>query len=304
MSMNDPLVSVHIITYNQESYVARAIEGALRQQTDFGVEIVVGEDCSTDGTRDVVVRYQRERPEQVRVITSDHNVGPFENSQRVLTACRGRYVAFCEGDDYWTDPRKLQKQVDFLEAHPAYSLCCHDVDVVCDGVSRVCTYVEFTKDTFAFDDAVRGHFIPTPSIVCRRELVADVPSWLKECIGVDIFVELLLLDRGLGCYLHEAMAVKVENARGISRIPETRTQAARCILRMYRNLDLHTEGRHRDILRWKIAQLNLILANENLKGKRFASFLRHVWDSLGCDPTVVGDAIRKRFRGLLGVHPQ
>jgi glycosyltransferase involved in cell wall biosynthesis len=301
--MDHPLASVHIITYNQESYVARAIEGALQQQTDFGVEIVVGEDCSTDGTREIVFRYQQKHPELVRVITSDRNVGPFENSKRVREACRGRYLAFCDGDDYWTDPHKLQKQVDFLEANPEYSLCCHDVDVVCDGVPRVCTFVEFTKDTFSFEDAVMGHFIPTASIVCRRELIAAVPSWLKECIGLDIFMELLLLDKGLGRYIHETMAVKVENRGGISRIPETKAEAAGCLLPLYRRMDLHTDGRHREVLHWKIARLSLVLANENLKAKRLAPFFKHALDSLRYDPTAVGDAVRRRFREPIGVPP-
>ena len=90
MPMDHPLVSVHITTYNQESYVARAIEGALQQQTDFGVEIIVGEDCSTDGTRAIVLGYQRQYPGRVRVLTSDRNVGAFANSRRVREACRGR----------------------------------------------------------------------------------------------------------------------------------------------------------------------------------------------------------------------
>jgi glycosyltransferase involved in cell wall biosynthesis len=294
--MDSPLVSVHIITYNQVSYIARGIEGALRQRTRFPVEIVIGEDGSTDGTRELVLRYQREHPERIRAIISDHNVGPFDNSQRTLRACRGRYLAVCDGDDHWTDPHKLQKQVDFLEAHPEYSLCCHDVDVVCDGVPRVCTFREFTKDTFCFEDAVREHFIPTVSIVCRRERMPMIPLWLKGCIGIDVFIELLMLDSGLGRYLHETMAVKVENAGGISRIAETRTEAARCLLRMYRNLDAHTEGRHRDILRWKAAQLSLTLARESLLARQVASFLKHAWDSLRYDPTAVCDLVRRRLR--------
>ena len=302
MDVDRPLVSVHIITYNQESYVARAIEGALQQQTDFAVEIVVGEDCSQDGTRDIVLRYQREHPARVRVITSDRNVGSFENSNRVLRTCRGKYLAICDGDDYWTDPRKLQKQVDFLEAHPEYSLCCHDVDVICDGVPRSRTFVEFTPDTFSFDDAVRGHFIPTASIVFPLERSAAIPSWLQGFIGVDIFLELLLLDQGPGRYIHETMAVKVDNPGGISRIPMTRTEIAVCLRRMYRRLDLQTERRHHDVLNWKIARLNLVLAHESLKAGRVASFFKCLLDSLRYDPTAVGEALRRRLHGPIGVH--
>ena len=96
----------------------------------FRVEIVVGEDCSTDGTRAIVLEYQRKYPERLRVLTGPQNVGPDENLLRVWAASRGKYIAFCDGDDYWTDPRKLHKQVGFLEMHPDYALCCHDVEVV------------------------------------------------------------------------------------------------------------------------------------------------------------------------------
>lgn len=304
MDRDHPLVSVHIITYNQESYVARAIEGALQQQTDFAVEIVVGEDCSKDGTRDIVFRYQREHPERVRVLTSDRNVGAFENSDRVLKACRGKYIAICDGDDYWTDPRKLQKQVDFLEAHPEYAMCCHDVDVVCDGVSRVCTFAEFTQNTFSFEDAVRSHFIPTASLVWRHERMTTLPSWLKGCLSVDLFLELLLLDQKLGYYLHEAMAVKVENAGSISRTAEGKVETAACFRRMYKKMDLVTEGRHREILHWKIAHLNLALADANLKVKRFPPFFKYMLDSLRYDPAVVWDAVRHRLRALTEIYPE
>ncbi len=298
-----PLVSVHIVTYNQEPYVARAIEGALQQQTDFKVEIVVGEDCSTDGTREIVLRYQRQHPARVRVITSERNVGALDNSNRVLKACRGRYLAFCDGDDYWTDPHKLQKQVDFLEAHPEYSLCCHDVKVVCDGVPKTRRFTEFTADTFLFDDAVTDHFISTSSIVCRRELTPTIPPWFKGCRSVDIFMELLLLDQGPGHYMHETMSVKVDNPGGISRIPVERAKHVRCFLRMYHSLNLHTQGRHRDVLHRRMARLNLVLARENLKAGRVTSFFRHALGSVRYDRTVVGDVIRRRLRRLLDVYP-
>ena len=124
----NPLVSAKIITYNHESYIAKAIEGVLIQETDFSIELVIGEDCSTDHTRDIVLEYQKKYPEIIRVITSEHNVGRSKNSWRTTKACRGKYIAFCEGDDYWTDPLKLQKQVDFLEANPDYGLVHSDGD--------------------------------------------------------------------------------------------------------------------------------------------------------------------------------
>jgi glycosyltransferase involved in cell wall biosynthesis len=112
-----PIVSIKCITYNHEKYVVKAIESFLMQKTTFRVEIVIGEDCSTDRTREIVFNYAKKYPSIIKIITSNQNVGVSLNGMRTLKAASGKYIALCEGDDYWTDPLKLQKQVDFLEAN-------------------------------------------------------------------------------------------------------------------------------------------------------------------------------------------
>ncbi|MBI4315421.1 MAG: glycosyltransferase, partial [Chloroflexi bacterium] len=125
-----PLVSVRTVTYNHEGFIARCLEGILMQRTSFPFEVVVGEDCSTDRTREIVLAYAAEFPDKIRVITSERNVGGARNAVRVQQACRGKYQAFCEGDDYWVDPLKLQKQVNFMETHPEIPLCFHNAFVI------------------------------------------------------------------------------------------------------------------------------------------------------------------------------
>jgi glycosyltransferase involved in cell wall biosynthesis len=127
--MTEPLVSVMMITYNHAPYIRRAIEGALQQKTSFPFEVIIGEDCSTDGTREVVFEYQLKYPDKIRVITSTENVGAKQNASRVGKACRGKFIAFCEGDDYWHHPFKLQKQVDYMERHPECGLVYSSFDV-------------------------------------------------------------------------------------------------------------------------------------------------------------------------------
>lgn len=126
-----PLVSVQMITYNHEPFLAQAIEGVISQKTNFPFELVIGEDCSTDQTRQVALDYQARYPHLIRVLYSAHNVGMFPNVRRVHTACRGKYLAYCEGDDYWNDPHKLQEQVEFLETHPDYALVHTAINVDC-----------------------------------------------------------------------------------------------------------------------------------------------------------------------------
>jgi glycosyltransferase involved in cell wall biosynthesis len=126
--MKEPLISVNMITYNHAPYIAQAIEGVLQQKTNFPFELVIGEDCSTDGTREIVFDYQKKHLDIIRVIISEQNVGATRNLYRTEKACRGKYVAYCEGDDYWHRPDKLQKQVDYLENHPECGLVCSDYD--------------------------------------------------------------------------------------------------------------------------------------------------------------------------------
>jgi glycosyltransferase involved in cell wall biosynthesis len=144
--MSEPLVSVKMITYNHAPYIAQAIEGVLQQKTNFLFELVIGEDCSTDGTREIVFEYQKKYPDIIRVITSDRNIGGRKNSYRATKACRRKYIAFCEGDDYWHQPLKLQKQVDYLESHPECGLVYSDYDVyhVASG-ERIKDFVKHRK---------------------------------------------------------------------------------------------------------------------------------------------------------------
>ncbi len=119
------IVSICCITYNHEPYLQRALDSFLMQETTFPVEIVLAEDCSTDGTRTICEEYATRYPKKIHYICSETNVGAVENEARALRAAKGKYIALCEGDDYWTEPLKLQKQVDFMETHPEYSVTFH-----------------------------------------------------------------------------------------------------------------------------------------------------------------------------------
>lgn len=130
-----PLVSVWMITYNHEPYISQAIESILEQKTNFEFELVIGEDHSTDKTAEIIRLFEEKHPSFIKARYNQPNIGVIPNMIETLDECSGKYIALCEGDDYWTDPYKLQKQVDFLEANPEYNLTCH----------RYQTYNETTK---------------------------------------------------------------------------------------------------------------------------------------------------------------
>ena len=119
-----PVVSVHMITYNHEPYIRQSIESVMMQKTDFEFELVIGEDASQDKTREICFEYQKKYPDKIRVLWWHENVSKFGgNGRRTRAHCRGEFIAFCEGDDYWIDPLKLQKQVDIMRKHPNVGLC-------------------------------------------------------------------------------------------------------------------------------------------------------------------------------------
>lgn len=145
MESSEVLVSVFMITYNHENYIEHAIEGVLMQKTSFPIELIIGEDCSTDNTRKIVREYEGRYTEIIKAQYPEKNRGMNNNFLTVLQSARGKYIALCEGDDYWTDPLKLQKQVDFLEANPEYSLCV-------GGFKEFNIYTEETKDIIRIPD--------------------------------------------------------------------------------------------------------------------------------------------------------
>lgn len=133
-----PLLSVVTVTYNHELYIARMIEGVLAQRVDFPMEFIIADDCSTDGTLAVCEKYREANPDLIRIISGPLNLGAVANERRAVEAARGKYIATCEGDDWWTDPMKLQKQVDFLELHPEFSVCFHRYRKYVSSENRFC----------------------------------------------------------------------------------------------------------------------------------------------------------------------
>lgn len=171
----DPLVSIKVVTYNHYNYIGKCLDSLLAQKTKFPYEIVVGEDQSTDGTRELVFEYQKKFPDKIKIVTSDKNVGVRENGIRTKKACKGKYTAICDGDDYWNDENKLQKQVDFLESNPDFALVYSDIDLV-DEKNNPTTLknIEKMRNDYKsgaiFWDLWKSCFINTNTVVVRTSV--------------------------------------------------------------------------------------------------------------------------------------
>lgn len=206
------IVTVRTITYNHEPYLRDCLNGIVMQKTNFRFEAVVHDDCSTDHTADIIREYAAKYPDIIKPIYETEN--QYSKGKDSLTGKKmdalthGKYIAICEGDDYWTDPNKLQMQVDFLESHPEYSMCFHDVDVKAEpGRNWYDVYGKLEdRDYDAFED-IWHWCVPTCSIVVRREVFEKRPCNDKFRMGDNVLVltcgkygKLRCIPRKMGTY--------------------------------------------------------------------------------------------------------
>ncbi len=199
--MKRPKISVAMITYNHERFIEQAVCSVMMQEADFDYELVIGEDCSTDSTREIVLRLKEEFPDRIKLILHPQNVGIAPNFVATYNACHGEYIALLEGDDYWTHPKKLQIQVDHMDLHTEWRVCTHSVYMVdssgktieTKGYRNVHNLEEYFKVT---------NNIATSSMLCRSPH-RELPNWfmlLKASADWPLHVWLLMQGGGI-CHL-------------------------------------------------------------------------------------------------------
>jgi glycosyltransferase involved in cell wall biosynthesis len=207
----EPLVDVNIAVYNHARYLKKTLEGVVRQNTTFPFRVLIGDDCSTDGSVEILQEYERKYPSVIEVIYQRKNLG-LSSSERngivLLKNSTARYIAILDGDDYWTDPLKLQKQVDFLEKNPTIFGCYHDVQVVDENniVIRE-NYYKPHKEVFDQRDClVSGGTYCTSSLVFRGDVINNMPKWFLRASS-DYAIDLLITEYGKIAHIGETMGV-------------------------------------------------------------------------------------------------
>lgn len=203
-----PMLSVFCMVYNHEKYISDAIEGFLMQKTNFNTVIVIGEDCSTDGSRNVINSYVKRFPGKFRLLYHDINIGASKNQEIVLKNCNGKYVAMCEGDDYWTDPLKLQKQVGFLESNPEYIFCFHNSFIKYENSKKrfhLFNHIKKSKN-IELKQLIDKWIVPTASIVFNKK-VLPLPNWSNEIYSGDMILALMAFSKGKVYYIKDNMSV-------------------------------------------------------------------------------------------------
>ncbi len=202
-------LSIRIITYNQAAYVMQAMDSVLSQKTNFPFEIVIGDDASTDGTKEILESYAREFPDKIKLTLHEKNLGERKNLLTTLVSCSGEFVAFLDGDDYWTDDLKLQKQIDFLDANPEYSICFHNarlIDTDKPGFSMEVN--KFKNSVFQIEDIIKNNwFMMTSSLMMRNP--NPLPNWFFDSVNknIDYSLQLVMSLKGKAFYFQEVMSV-------------------------------------------------------------------------------------------------
>ncbi len=210
-------LSVSTITYNHEKFIAQAIEGVLMQEVDFDYEFVIGEDCSPDRTYEIAAEYQRRFPDRIRLLRPEKNLGMNRNFLHTLKQCRGQYIALLDGDDYWTSPHKLQRQVEYLDSHPECAITYHNVlDSYTDGSQPDAPRLQDQPRVSTLEDLLsKGDFLPTSSVVFRNGLIDGFPEWFCDLPFGDWTLMILNARHGNIAYFDEVMGVYRHHPGGV-----------------------------------------------------------------------------------------
>lgn len=258
-------LSICVPTYNHERYISQMLDGALMQKTSFPFEVVIGDDASTDKTADIIRAYSARYPGRIRAFLHSENQGPaspreFAGRNNVLglvNACQGEYVAMCEGDDYWTDPLKLQKQVDFLDQNPEFSVCHHNAEVIYEDCS---TGHLFNQEDQPLESSIEDvledkWFMATASWVYRNYFrTTPFAHWHAHAAAGDWALLIQIAARGKIGYLPETMGIYRKHSAGLSNLhAHTNKWFLKNRMEMFKNVNAWLDYRYEKTIERTVA---------------------------------------------------
>ena len=274
-------LSVLLITYNHEPFIAQAINSVLMQKVDFNYELVAGDDCSTDGTREILSNFRNSYPDKIRLVLSEKNSSESANIARTIQKCRGQYIALLDGDDFWTSPHKLQKGADYLDNHPECALCFHNVTVFQeDGSREPFNYnPSDQKEVSKLEDLWASNFIATCSLMLRWDLIRPLPAWYSTLQFGDWPLYLFAAMKGNIGYISEVMgAYRIHGGgawSGASRI-----QQEESLVNFYRTMDARLGFANHRSIRSHLSKRYFSLASEYEATNDFINAKKNVVKSL------------------------
>lgn len=269
--METPLLSVCLITYNHVNYIKQAIDGVLMQNVTFTWELIIADDFSTDGTREILLYYKIKYPDFITLILQEKNVGAAQNWIDLITYPKSKYIAYFEGDDYWTDPYKLQKQVDVLESNPECSQSFHNTLVSYQDKSKhsflICSRTLKNFQIFSTTDLINYKvIIPTSSMVFRTIAIKDLPDWINKTKAGEKSLQLLISLNGSAIYIKDVMSVYRANSGGVS-YGQSLEYALTEMTKMYNYFNESTNGKFNTVITIRISKMNRYYKNTKMINK-------------------------------------
>jgi len=246
-------VSILMITYNHERYISQALESVLSQKVRFEYEIVIGEDCSKDTTRKIILEYQEKYPGKIRLLSEESNSGMLRNYTRTFKECNGKYIAVLDGDDYWISLHKLQKQVDFLDRHPECSLCFHNVNILYEDSGEVFVMgPPYRKEKYILEDLLTTNFIANSSVMYRAGMIIDFPAWWYSIEMTDWTTHIMHAQQGEAGYIDETMGVYRVHSKGVWSM-QSNIERIQEDIKAYRLINKHLEYRYNEKIKTLIS---------------------------------------------------
>ena len=278
-----PLVSVLMITWNHRAYITQAIESILNQQCHFPFELIIGEDCSEDGTRDICTDYQRRFPDKIRLIVADENVGLHRNLSRIWCRARGKYIAMCEGDDYWLEPKKLAKQTALLEAMPEFTLCGTYTQKIIQDENGSWTEAGIVgpsevKKRYTLEDLIPRYTFHFSSVMVRKECIR-FPRWFWDVYCGDRPLYLLCADKGPAGFIPEVTSVYRLHEGG-AWAPIKPLDKARKGIKLFETINRHFDYQYDKLIRRTVSNILWSYMLENIEAGLRTTAKKLFWQSM------------------------
>ena len=304
---NNIKVSIAVITYNHEKFIREALDSILSQVINFKIDINIGDDFSTDNTRAILEEYKCRYPDIINLILHTTNIGMMNNFASTLQACKGKYIALLEGDDYWCDVNKLQTQVDFMDKNEGYAISFHKVKKIFDDTDNeeIILNNELIKDTYEIDDLLPGNFIFTNSVLYRNNLFATFPKGFLDLPMGDWPLHILNAKYGKIHFSNKVMSVyRIHGSSEWSS--KTKMYRKNANLKTYYFIKENIPDKYKDVVRSKISVLHTGLALNEFRVCNYSGFIKHILKGMFIFPYIgyltsnmVRESIRNEYNAWI-----
>ncbi len=287
--VKNPIITVCVLCYNQNAYISKCIESILSQETEYSFELLIGDDCSTDGGLETCKHYQESHPDKIKLIANNPNQGLISNYINLLSNARGKYIAVCGGDDYWCDTHKLQKQTDFLQANPDFSMCFtnayEESNFSWEGYRKT-VFAEIPQNQeFKGEDIILKWVIPASSVMFCNGLVDFSFLTKRKYYAEDLATYLKLAEYGKIYGMADISTVYVRHKESITNAQLKQDKAIRNYTTTLQSIDEELNGKYHSIIRKDLSMTYYKSAKGEYKRGNKSKAMQRMWQSMMYSPS-------------------